>query len=240
MHVALELRRREDLLEERAQLDLGPGAARLDVGEHALEVADAGREALHLPQPLLHRLELVADELERLAEALLERGLELLVDGDAHLLELLLVAGLELDEARVDGGAHAVQGLAVGVGHLAEPLGDAVELGALHLGHGVELRRELHVAVGEAARELDRGPRARRWPTPRARRAAPRARRRRCRARRPPSARARRRAAPRWPRPAAAPARGWNRSCPALQGCRRGWPPGMEATVSMVGEGSDG
>ena len=154
MHVALELRRREDLLEQRAQLDLGPGAARLDVGEHALEVADAGREALHLPQPLLHRLELVADELERLAEALLERGLELLVDGDAHLLELLLVAGLELDQPRVHGGAHAVQRLAVGLGHLAEPLGHAVELGALHLGHGVELRGELLVAVGEAAREL--------------------------------------------------------------------------------------
>ena len=109
VHVALELAGREDLLEQRAQLDLGPGAARLDVGEHALEVADAGGQGLHLPQPLLHRLELVADELERLAEALLERGLELLVDGGAHLLELLLVARLQLDDARVDGGADAVE-----------------------------------------------------------------------------------------------------------------------------------
>ena len=79
-------------LEQRAQLDLGPGAARLDVGEHALEVADAGGQALHLPEALLHGLELVADQLERLAEALLECGLELLVHRLAHLLELLLVA----------------------------------------------------------------------------------------------------------------------------------------------------
>ena len=161
MHVALELAGRQDLLEQRAQLDLGPGAARLDVGEHALEVADAGGQGLHLAQPLLHRLELVADQLEGLAETLLERGLQLLVHRGAHLLELLLVARLQLDDPGVDGGADAVEGGLVGGAELGQPLGDAGQLLALDLGHAAERPGQHVVARGEAARELLAG-RARR------------------------------------------------------------------------------
>ena len=72
-----------------AELHLAPHAARLHVGQHALQVADAGRERLHLAQAPVHLLQAVGHQLERLAEPLLERGLQLFVDGRAHLLELL-------------------------------------------------------------------------------------------------------------------------------------------------------
>ena len=51
---------REDLLEQRAELHLAPGAARLHVGQHLLEVADARGQRLHLAEPLVHRLEPLA------------------------------------------------------------------------------------------------------------------------------------------------------------------------------------
>src|SRR3546814_2312629 len=53
--VGLVLLDRQYLLEQRAQLHLAEGAAGLDVAEHALEVADADRQLLHLAQAALHR-----------------------------------------------------------------------------------------------------------------------------------------------------------------------------------------
>ena len=89
------LLRREHLLEERAELHLAPCPARLHVREDLLEVADAGREGLHLAEPALHRLEPLRHELERVAEPLLERALELLVHRLAHLLEAARVLLLQ-------------------------------------------------------------------------------------------------------------------------------------------------
>ena len=71
---------------------------RLDVGEHSLQVTDAGRELLHLAEILVHLLEPIAHELQRLPEAFLQRALELLVDRLAHLIELELVVLLEAIE----------------------------------------------------------------------------------------------------------------------------------------------
>ena len=74
-----------------------------------MQVADAGGEALHLAEAAMDRLEPVADELERLAEPLLERAVQLLVDRLAHLLELGLVALGKLREAAVDEVTDGVQ-----------------------------------------------------------------------------------------------------------------------------------
>ena len=72
LDVSVELLRSEDLFEERAELDLTPGAARLDVGEHLLQVAYTARQASHLAEALLYGFEAIADELERLAKSLFE------------------------------------------------------------------------------------------------------------------------------------------------------------------------
>ena len=71
------------LLEQVRELHLAPRAARLDVREHLLEIAHARRERLHLAQPAMHAIQPLAHELEGFAEALFERALQLLVDGDA-------------------------------------------------------------------------------------------------------------------------------------------------------------
>ena len=154
LHVATELRGREDLLEQRAELDFGPRSARLHVRQDALEVADAGCEVLHLAEPTLDRFEPLAHELEGLAQSLFERVVQLLVDGLAHLLELLLVAVLELLDARVDGGADQLERPGIRLAEFLELLVHAVELTALDLAHGSEVVRERRVRGGESGREF--------------------------------------------------------------------------------------
>ena len=97
--VLLVLLGRHHLLEQRGELRLAEHAARLHVGQHPLQVADAGGERLHLAQPLVHQLEPLGDLAERLGQALLERGVQLLVHRLAHLLELgsvVLLQALQL------------------------------------------------------------------------------------------------------------------------------------------------
>src|SRR5579883_961647 len=48
--VALELGRRQHLLEQSAELHLAPSPARLDVAHHAFQVADAFGQLPHLAQ----------------------------------------------------------------------------------------------------------------------------------------------------------------------------------------------
>jgi len=57
----------------------------------------------------MHLLEPVADELERLAEAGLERALQLLLDRGPHLVELGLVALLQGAQLALQRGAHLAQ-----------------------------------------------------------------------------------------------------------------------------------
>src|SRR3546814_13826228 len=97
---------RQYLLEQRAQLHLAEGAAGLDVAEHALEVADADRQLLHLAQAALHRFQAPGDELERRVQAGVERGTPLFIDGGAPPLELRCVVGLPLLQLRLMRGAH--------------------------------------------------------------------------------------------------------------------------------------
>ncbi len=111
--------------------------AGLDVGQDLLQVADAGRQRLHLAEPLVDLLQPVADQLEGLAEPALQRALELLVDRVAHLLELAGVVGLDLGQLRLDGRAQAVELLLVAFGQAPQLGRKAVHL---LLGQGDKFR----------------------------------------------------------------------------------------------------
>ena len=98
--VSIELVGRQHLLENAPELHFAPGSPCLDVAEHALQIADPLGQALHLAEAAMHFLQPLADLGEGLAEPLLKRALEFLVHRDPHLLELLLVAGLQLAQLR--------------------------------------------------------------------------------------------------------------------------------------------
>src|SRR5262249_42911804 len=99
----------EYLLKQRAELHLAPRTPRLHVAEHPLEVTSVAGEPLHLAEALVHLLEPLGDQLEALAEALLERALQLLVHRLSHPLEALPVLLLDAPKALVDDGADAVE-----------------------------------------------------------------------------------------------------------------------------------
>ena len=146
------LRRREDLLQQGGELHLAVQAARLDVAEHPAERADVARQALHLAQALVHLLQALGHLAEALAQALLQRGVQLLVDGRAHLLELAVVAVLQRLQPRLDRRAQLGQAL---VGALRHPLQQLV-LGARGL---AALRQQQLLQAGEvAARGLGLAP----------------------------------------------------------------------------------
>ncbi len=87
------------------ELNLAPGAARLDVREHPLEIAHAGREALHLAETPVHGLEPLAHLRERFAQPLLQGRRETFVDRLPHLVELGRIVLLQRPETGVDGRA---------------------------------------------------------------------------------------------------------------------------------------
>ena len=87
---------------------------------HVARTKHVARQPLHLPQALVHLVEPVGHLLEALAQALLERGVQLLVDRHAHLLELLLVAFLQRVEPSLDGAAHLGKSPLVGLGKSAQ------------------------------------------------------------------------------------------------------------------------
>ncbi|MNI45270.1 hypothetical protein D3C73_996890 [compost metagenome] len=86
---------RHVVFNQAGQLHLAPGAARLHVGQHALQVAHARRQRLHLAQAFVHGLQPVRHQFERLAQALLQRGMQLFVHGAAHFIELGAVIRLQ-------------------------------------------------------------------------------------------------------------------------------------------------
>ena len=109
----------------------------------------------------MHLLQPVRDLLEAFAQALLERRVQFLVDGGAHLFELLLVVGLDRGEPRLDGAAHLGHALVVGLRQrgeaFAERLGEAAERVALLQRDAVE-RRVLRLARRQGLRaERERG-----------------------------------------------------------------------------------
>jgi hypothetical protein len=96
---------------------------------------------MHLTQAAVHLLEALGHLLERGAEALLERRLQLLVDRRAHLLELLRVLHAQQVEALLDRLAERLDARLPGLRQLRQPLGERLELLLLQRAHACELLR---------------------------------------------------------------------------------------------------
>ena len=142
-------------VEQRAELHLAPGAARLDVGQHALQIADAGGERLHLAQPLVHLLQALRHLPERFAEPLLERRLQLLVDGRAHLLELLRVLGAQHVETLLERTAQRVEPRLRRLRHLRQAIAECLQLACLRMrGRRVQLSIGFGIARHHVAQLL--------------------------------------------------------------------------------------
>ena len=108
----------------------------------------------------MHLLQPVGHELERRAETLVERGLQLLVDGRAHLLQLLRVVGAQRIELLLDGRADGLETRVVGFRKIGESLAEMLELVVLRAGHSRELlQRGLRLSRERAAEFLARAPR---------------------------------------------------------------------------------
>ena len=144
----------QHLGQQRSELHLAPRAAPLHVAQYPLEIADADRERLHLAQSLVHLVQPVGDLLERLAEPLVERGLQLLVDGRAHLIELLRILAAQDVEPLLDGRAHRFETLLVRSRELGEPV---AELRARGLGSGRLLAARVREILPQVALEIRRG-----------------------------------------------------------------------------------
>ena len=80
------------------------------------------RQRLHFAQAAVHLLQTVRHQLERFAQALLQRGVQLFVDGAAHLVELGGVVGLDVLELLLQRGAHLGQTAFVALAQLGELL----------------------------------------------------------------------------------------------------------------------
>ena len=141
---------REQVGEQGRKLHLAEGAARLDVGQHAFEIADALGQGMHLAQAALHGFEPFADQLERFAQTLFERRMQLLVDRAAHLVELFRVVGLQLADFLFERRADLGQAPLVGLGQLAD-----TQLLLLAKPHqGLRKTVDLIVLLGRNARHL--------------------------------------------------------------------------------------
>jgi hypothetical protein len=124
----------EHLFELLAEEELTDAAAGLDVGEDFFEVADAGGQFLHLAEAFLDCAEVGGDLAEGFCEAGLEGGVELFVDGLAHLFELGGVGFVEFVEAVFDGGAELVLVVGVAGGEVGELGVEGLAKGGLLLG----------------------------------------------------------------------------------------------------------
>lgn len=152
--IAVVLLYRQRLLQQVAELDLAERAPRLDVGQHLAQVSDAARQALHLAESLMHELQPVADQLERFAQPLLQRRMQLLVDRGAHLLQLAVVVLLQMPELLLHGAAHHLKLRFVHAGQLRETLGEAVQQMLLLQRHVVHVAHERAVHGVHGSRQL--------------------------------------------------------------------------------------
>ncbi len=138
--VALVLLRREHLAQQRTELHLAPAAACLDVLQHALQVAHADGEVLHLTQATVHLLEALRHLLEGGTQALFQRRLELLVHRGAHFVELGGVLRAQKVETLLQRGSDRVEALLARLHELTDPLAECLELIGLRAERGRELR----------------------------------------------------------------------------------------------------
>jgi len=114
--------RGQHVVQQRPQVHLPPAAARLHVGEDALEVADLRRHGLNVGDGLLHLGELVHHALEAAVDAAFDRLLQSLADAAldvgqalgrllAHLAQLLLHQRPGVAAVAGQGGQERAQGM---------------------------------------------------------------------------------------------------------------------------------
>ena len=138
---------RKDVRQDCTQLYLAQNATRLDVAQHALKVAHAGGDRLHIAQALIHGLELVAHLLKRCRQAVVERTGEFLVHRRAHLIELHVVVLADGAQLGIDRLAHLVQAVLDALAVGAELLG-RLATQVIHALAGLrELTRDGQVAL---------------------------------------------------------------------------------------------
>ena len=113
---------------------LSPRSPDLDVAQHALQIAHAGGERLHLAQPLMHLLQAVAHQFEGFAKALLQRALQLLVHGLPHQLQLVGILISQRGEVDGKGLAKLLQGRRIGFGQAVHAGDHLLQFQALRVG----------------------------------------------------------------------------------------------------------
>jgi len=148
---------REDLVENGSELYFSPGAAGLDVAQHALQVPDAGSEALHFSETAVDLLQPFADLPERLSQPFLQGRVELFVHGCAHLVELPAVLVLQGFEAGIHGLAEPFKFLFVGFRQGVHLPGECVQLVLLQRGDFRDAGGEGLAEGGERAGQLSPG-----------------------------------------------------------------------------------
>ena len=95
----------QDLFEQRLKLGLTKNASRLHIGEDTLQIPHTFGQGLHVPKTLVDLVEPVCNLFETLRKPELQGGLQLLIHGLSHLIELGCVVELELLELMVQSGA---------------------------------------------------------------------------------------------------------------------------------------
>ena len=108
-HIFRESISRQHIFQQVAELPFAPAASCLHVREHTLQSTNITRQLLHCAKPLMHLLQPITDQLEGFAQPLLERALQLFVDGRAHLVDLFCVVVLQLPQSNIDNGPDAFQ-----------------------------------------------------------------------------------------------------------------------------------
>ena len=98
MSILLKLLRGKELSKKCLKLHLSHAAGCLYIGQCPLKAAYIAGQGLHLAKPLLHRLKLLGDKLKGAGEPFLQSIMQLLINCNAHLLQLLLVALLNVFE----------------------------------------------------------------------------------------------------------------------------------------------
>ena len=110
------------MFQQHFQLHFTPGAARLDIGQHTLEITHADGQLLHLTQTLMDFFQTVRNQLEGFAQALFQRRMQLFIDGLAHLFEAVAIVQLQILDLGFQRGAHFGHTLCIRFGQCRQGL----------------------------------------------------------------------------------------------------------------------
>ena len=132
--VAIVLPRGQNLFQQAAQLDLTKGAACLDIDQYLFKITDPICQTLHLAQPLLNLLQPLANQLERIPQALLQRFVQLFINRGTHLLQLAGIILLNHQQAGLHGLTQLIHPAFVADSHGLELTSKNIQLILLQTG----------------------------------------------------------------------------------------------------------